>query len=374
MFFISFAIVSNQVQLCQFVPISVHAFPRVCVCVCMCVCVRACVCVSACLCVYVHLWCVSFVLNMQWNKLEVGRDGKHALVATYSDKLVAVWLDGDDITEIVQTSNLRTWHSIGLPSEYSKLQAPSLASHGGMLYMYCVMLPKSTHTWLDSNLTHTWVGSILQYCDTPDNGDGSRGGGGGGRHRHLAKVTDVTHYFHAWCSLHACDDTISLYGGRHAGENHKHVSTYLKCSLASKQWSSSSPSKTSRAHALPSLPLPCIRASLVTFPDSLYIVGGDTGCFFQHHDGRWVSTSPPDGVELMFSAACALSEHSMVICPPTPAAECVVYDILSKQSYSLPAIPAVSAYTPSLTLFGSTLVLSVGGCEHGSLYTLDMSV
>ncbi|XP_065181603.1 probable serine/threonine-protein kinase DDB_G0278901 isoform X2 [Sycon ciliatum] len=300
----------------------------------------------------------------EWQKLEVRQHGKHALVATYSDKLVAVWSDGVDVTKIMETTDLQTWRSIDLPREYSKLAVPSLASHGGMLYMHCTTLPKSTTRG---------VRSILQYCDTPDNGDGSRGGGG--RRRQWAKVTDVpSHCSHTWCTLHACDDAISLYGGKHRGTKHKHVSTYSKCSLASKQWSSSSSSNTSLV--LPSLPLPCYSASLVTFPDSLYLVGGDTGCFFQHHDGRWVSTSPPDGVELKFSAACALSEHSMVICPRTPAAECVVHDILSGQSYPLPAIPAVSRCTPSLILFGSTLVRSVAGFGScpAALYTLDMSV
>ncbi|XP_065181616.1 serine/threonine-protein kinase DDB_G0283821-like [Sycon ciliatum] len=299
----------------------------------------------------------------KWKKLEVRQEvrqhGKRALVATYSDRLVAVWYDGVEmvITKIVQTSDLKTWRSIDLPSEYSKLATPSLASHGGMLYMYCNTLPKSTTRG---------VRSILQYCDTPDNGDGGRGGGG----RQWAKVTDVpSHCNHSWCTLHVCHDSISLYGGVH----HDHVSIY---SLASQQWSSSS-ALHDTGLVLPSLPLPCREASLVPFPDSMYMVGGGTCCFLKHHDGRWVSTSPPDGVELVGSAACALSEHSMVICPHTPAAECVVYDITSRQIHSLPAMPVYIDYTPSLTLFGSTLVLSIGA--HGpvsptALYTLDMSV
>ena len=172
------------------------------------------------------------------------------------------------------------------------------------------------------------------------------------------------------CTLHVCDDAISLYGGKHSGTHHNHVSIY---SLASKQWSSSSSSNASLV--LPSLPLPCCEASLVPFPDSLYLVGGPTGCFFKHHDGRWVSTSPPAGVKLKFSAACALSEHCMAICPHTPSAESVVHDISSGQVYPLPAMPQWSFYTPTLTLFGSTLVLSVGGDESPTaLYTLDMSV
>ncbi|XP_065181751.1 uncharacterized protein LOC135812304 [Sycon ciliatum] len=295
----------------------------------------------------------------KWIKLEVQQHGEHARLATYSDKLVAVWYDGVDVTKMMETSDLQTWHSIDLPSEYSELSAPSLASHGGMLYMHCQTLPKSTNTW---------VNSILQYCDTPDNGDGSRGGG------QWSKLTNVpSHCIHAWCTLHVGADAISLHGGRRYGTDHNHVSTY---SLASKQWSSSSSSNTSLV--LPSLPLPCSEASLVPFPDSLYLVGGITGCFFKHHDGRWVSTTPPDGVELKFSAACALSDHCMVICPSTASAGCVVYDISSGQVYPLPAMPEhryLTHYTPSLTLFGSTLVLSVGGPDSpGSLYTLDMSV
>ncbi|XP_065181729.1 pneumococcal serine-rich repeat protein-like isoform X2 [Sycon ciliatum] len=299
-----------------------------------------------------------------WNKSVGQQHGKHARLATYSDKLVAVWRDGVNITKITETSDLQTWHSIDLPSEYSKLTQPSLASHGGMLYMYCNTYTKSSNTW---------VRSILQYCDTPDNGDGGRSGGDGGDGGgQWTKLTDVpSQCYHDWCSLHVCHDAISLYGGRYAdGTYYNHVSTY---SLASKQWSSSSSSNASLV--LPSLPLPCSVASLVTFPDSLYIVGGPTGCFLKHHDGRWVSTSPPDGVKLKFSAACALSDHCMVICPGTPSAKCVVYDISSGQVYPLPAMPEYSAYTPSLTLFGSTLVLSVGGPDSpGSLYTLDMSV
>ncbi|XP_065181743.1 uncharacterized protein LOC135812296 isoform X2 [Sycon ciliatum] len=295
----------------------------------------------------------------KWIKLEVQQHGKHAMLATYSDKLVAVWYDGVDVTKITETSDLQTWHSIDLPSEYSKLTVPSLASHGGMLYMHCNTYTKSTNTG---------VCSILQYCDTPDNGDGSRGGGG------WTKLTDVPHCIYHWCTLHACADAISLYGGMYAdGTYQDHVSIY---SLASKQWSSSSSSNSSLV--LPSLPLPCTWASLVTFPDSLYLVGGPTGCFFKHHDGRWVSTTPPDGVELKFSAACALSDHCMVICPYPPPAECVVYDISSGQIYPLPAAsstPPKRFYTPSLTLFGSTLVLSEGGPDNpGSVYTLDMSV
>eukprot|EP00117_Sycon_ciliatum_P048712 scpid42025/ scgid34641/ Serine/threonine-protein kinase CTR1 len=301
----------------------------------------------------------------KWNKSEVQQHGKHAMLATYSDKLVAVWYDGKDVTKMMETSDLQTWHSIDLPSEYSKLAAPSLASHGGMLYMHCNTYTKSTNTW---------VRSILQYCDTPDTVDGSRSGG------QWTTLTDVpSHCNHDWCTLHVCADAISLYGGKHRGTKHKHVSTYSKCSLASKQWSSSSGSHGTSL-VLPSLPLPCSEASLVPFPDSLYLVGGVTGCFLKHHDGRWVSTSPPDGVELKFSAACALSDHCMVICPYTASAECVVHDISSGQVYPLPAMPEFSYssyYTPSLTLFGSTLVLSVGGPDNhklGSLYTLDMSV
>ena len=301
-----------------------------------------------------------FSLITQWNKSKVQQHGKHAQLATYSEKLVAVWYDGPDVTKMMETSDLQTWHSIDLPSEYSKLLAPSLASHGGMLYMHCNTYTKSTNTR---------VYSILQYCDTPDNGDGSRSGGDGGQ---WTKLTDVpSHCKHAWCTLHVGADAISLYGGRHYGTEYNHVSTY---SLASQQWSSSSsPSNTSLV--LPSLPLPCSEASLVPFPDSLYLVGGVTGCFLKHHDGRWVSTSPPDGVKLKFSAACALSDHCMVICPHTPSAECVVHDISSGQVYPLPAMPEYSRYTPSLTLFGSTLVLSVGGSDTPTaLYTLDMSV
>ncbi|XP_065181735.1 uncharacterized protein LOC135812290 [Sycon ciliatum] len=289
--------------------------------------------------------------------------GKHAKLATYSDRLVAVWRDGVNIIKILQTSDLQTWHSIDLPSEYSKLAGPSLASHGGMLYMHCNTYTKSTDTP---------VRSILQYCDTPDNGDGGRSGGdGGGR---WTTLTDVpSHCRHDWCTLHVCADAISLYGGQQDsdGTRHNHVGIY---SLDSKQWGSSF-SSSNASLVLPSLPLSCSRASLVTFPDSLYLVGGPTGCFFKHHDGRWVSTSPPDGVKLKFSAACALSDHWMVICPNTPSAKCVVYDISSGQVYPLPAIPEHSRYTPSLTLFGSTLVLSVGGPgSAAALYTLDMSV
>ena len=305
---------------------------------------------------------MSFSLITQWNKSEVQQHGKHARLATYSDKLVAVWYDGKEVTKMMETSDLQTCHSIDLPSEYSKLIAPSLASHGGMLYMHCNTLPKSTNRK---------VYSILQYCDTPDNNDGSRSGGGGGDGGRWTKLTDVSHYDHDWCTLHVCADAISLYGARH-GEtyNNYHVSVY---SLASKQWSSSSSSNTSLV--LPSLPLPCSSASLVSFPDSLYLVGGVTGCFLKHHDGRWVSTSPPDCVKLKFSAACALSDHCMVICPNTPSAECVVYDISSGQVYLLPAMPQYSDCTPSLTLFGSTLVLSVGGPNTPTaLYTLDMNV
>ena len=313
---------------------------------------------------------------MQWNKVvggpgksffefwntsrpEVPPHGKHAMLATYRDKLVAVWYDGRNVTKMMESSDLQTWHSIDLPSEYSKLTVPSLASHGGMLYMHCTTYTKSANRK---------VRSILQYCDTPDNGDGGRSGGDGGQ---WTKLTDVpSHCNHNWCTLHVCADAISLYGGYHGETRHNHVSIY---SLASQQWSSSSPSNASLV--LPSLPLPCSDASLVTFPDSLYLVGGGAGCFLKHHDGRWVSTSPPDGVELKFSAACALSDHCMVICPNNASAECVVHDISSGQVYPLPAMPQKSYYTPSLTLLGSTLVLSVGGPDNpGSLYTLDMRV
>ena len=283
------------------------------------------------------------------------------MLATYSDKLVAVWYNGVNVTKITETSDLQTWHSIDLPSEYSKLTVPSLASHGGMLYMYCNTYTKSTNTL---------VRSILQYCDTPDNGDGGRSGGDGGGGGEWTKLTDVQHCIHAWCTLHACADAISLYGGQKSGTRHNHVSTY---SLASKQWSSSSPSNTSLV--LPALPLPCSSASLVSFPDSLYLIGGVTGCFFKHNDGRWVSTGPPDGVKLKGSAACALSDHCMAICPHTPSAESVVHDISSGQVYPLPAMPQRSFSTPSLKLFGSTLVLSLGGHDSPTaLYTLDMSV
>ncbi|XP_065181688.1 receptor-interacting serine/threonine-protein kinase 3-like isoform X16 [Sycon ciliatum] len=310
----------------------------------------------------------------QWNKIiggkrlfnfwntshsEVPQHSKHARLATYSDKLVAVWYDGVNVTKIMQTSDLQTWHSIDLPSEYSKLAAPSLASHGGMLYMHCGTYTKSTNTL---------VRSILQYCDTPDNSNGRRSGGSGGGGR-WTKLTNVQHFRHYWCTPHACHGSISLYGSYDGETYHNHVSTY---SLASKQWSSSSPPNASLV--LPSLPQPCINASLVSFPDSLYLVGGTTGCFFKHHDGRWVSTTPPDGVELKFSAACALSDHCMVICPHTPT-KCVVHDISSGQVYPLPAMPQENFYTPSLTLFGSTLVLSVAGPgSAAALYTLDMSV
>ena len=227
-----------------------------------------------------------FYFVMQWNKVvggpgksffefwntsrpEVPPHGKHARLATYRDKLVAVWYDGVNVTKMMETSDLQTWHSIDLPSEYSKLTGPSLASHGRMLYMHCNTYTKSTNRW---------VHSILQYCDTPDNGDDGRSGGGGGGDGggggQWTKLTDVPHCNHAWCTLHVGADAISLYGGYDGERNHNHVSTY---SLASKQWSSSSSSNASLV--LPSLPLPCSLASLVPFPDSLYLVGGVTGCF-----------------------------------------------------------------------------------------------
>ena len=217
-----------KAAVCQGQGVFMCLFVHMCVFVCMCVFVRMCVfmcmCMCMCMCVFVCMcMCMWFYFVMQWNKVVAGpgkrffnfwstsrpvvpQHGKHARLATYSDKLVAVWYDGKDVTKMMGTSDLQTWHSIDLPSEYSKLQAPSLASHGGMLYMCCVTLSKSTNRW---------VRSILQYLDTPDNGDGGGSGGDGGQWTKLTYVP--SHCRHAWCTLNVCADAISLYGGQHGG-------------------------------------------------------------------------------------------------------------------------------------------------------------
>eukprot|EP00117_Sycon_ciliatum_P002955 scpid110779/ scgid2671/ len=60
----------------------------------------------------------------EWNELSVPRHGTHAVLAVYSNKLVAVWDIGESGCSIEQTSDLRTWHSINLQRQYKKVSRP----------------------------------------------------------------------------------------------------------------------------------------------------------------------------------------------------------------------------------------------------------
>eukprot|EP00117_Sycon_ciliatum_P016497 scpid109829/ scgid15898/ len=183
---------------------------------------------------------------------------------------------------------------------------------------------------------------ILEYSETEQ---------GAGRGQ-WTEISDVPYHNHDGCAMHVCDDAISLFAGFGHKVNQRHVSTY---SLVSKQWRSSNHDSASRS--LPLLPQASCDASLVKLTNSMFIIGGRDACSLKNRDGGWIISDPPHGIMLKSAAACALSDHSMVICengePGT--AMCVVHDTLSGQVHSLPDSPG-SDLTPSITIFGSTLV------------------
>eukprot|EP00117_Sycon_ciliatum_P031592 scpid99214/ scgid24678/ len=269
----------------------------------------------------------------KWKELSASCHGSHAELAVYSNRLVAVWCKGRIVSKIQQTSDLKTWHGIDLPQQHKKVSHPSLASQDGKLYMNCkVQISGGTQ---DRRV-------ILQYSETEQ----------GAACGQWTELLDVPYHNHDGCAMHVCDDAISLFGGFADVGSHRHVSTY---SLVSKQWRSSNHDSASRS--LPLLPQSSHSASLVKLANSMYFVGGPDACYLKSHDGGWITCNPPHGIVLKSAAACALSDHSMVICengePGT--AMCVVHDTLSGQVHSLPDSPG-SDLTPSITIFGSTLV------------------
>ncbi|XP_065181601.1 serine/threonine-protein kinase DDB_G0283821-like [Sycon ciliatum] len=288
----------------------------------------------------------------KWKKLVVRRHDKRVRLAVNSDKLVAVWYNGGQVSKIEQTSDMQTWHRIDPPSRYGKISEPSLASHGGKLYMHC----KVHSSGSDARY------AILLYGAT--------------EHGHAScqwmELLEVPYCNHGWCVMHVCHDLISLLGGWYRGNSHILVSTY---SLLNKQWSSSDQFSVSEPMLL--LPQSCYVASLVKLTNAMFIIGGGDACYLKFHDGGWIACNPPYGVKLAESAACALSDHSMVICQKAGSGtdRCVVHDTLSGQVYPLPDSP-MSVYTPSLTLFNGTLVLSEGDgtATPAHIYTLDVSV
>ncbi|XP_065194901.1 mitogen-activated protein kinase kinase kinase 7-like [Sycon ciliatum] len=292
--------------------------------------------------------------HRQWNKLAVRQEGTFVELAVYSNKLVAVWHKRQRVTRIKQTSDLHTWHSIDLSRKFGQVSQPSLASHAGKLYMFCRVVGEY---------------AILQYSETEQRGARCQ----------WRKIANVPFDSHVGCVMHVSDSAISLFGGNSRSESsyddyRNHASTYC---LSRKQWESTRIYPSS----LDFLPQPCCDASLVKLANSVYIIGGSDMCCLKALGGKWIASTPPDNVMLVDSAACTLSDHSMVVCHKDnfgiyyTSHMCSVHDTLTDQVYSLPDPPR-STSTPSLTLFGSALVLGVNGVTDDSvaLYSLNMSV
>ncbi|XP_065181668.1 serine/threonine-protein kinase WNK-like [Sycon ciliatum] len=265
------------------------------------------------------------------------------------------------VASIERTQDLRTWHRMDLPSEYSKVSDPSLASHDGHLYMV--------------GYKYTSFGrapKILRHSEPQETAAATVDCAHPG---HWEEVKDrPTLAGHRECVLHVSDDSISLIGGTRGiagrwGSGGRRVSV---CSLLNQQRESSDWHLKLIDSA--TLPQDCINASLVLCGNTLYLVGGYGGCFLKRSAGQWVSEQPPRDIDLHCSAACALSAHSMAIVRSTAPALCAVYHIASGQIRHLP-VPTGGRFKPtSLALHDTTLVLCTDDCGDGGISTLDISV
>ncbi|XP_065181407.1 bone morphogenetic protein receptor type-2-like isoform X4 [Sycon ciliatum] len=280
-------------------------------------------------------------MHRKWIKAESsrGRSPKHII---HNNTFVAVWLNEvSRISSIQQTTDVRHWTDLPLPRHGGPFQYPSLASNGQALYMYC-------HDNQDQPV-------LLQY-DQHD--------------RQWVEVAKVPAYGqYRGCVVHATDTSVSLLGGMKRSFLFLRAVNHVSCyTLLDEQWKSSAvPS-----HSLPALPCDCAYASLVACHGSLYIIGGDTGCFLQYtDDGHWQEAVKPDGVDLQFSQACSLSDDSLVIASYDSASQCTVYNVRTHCVYELPSALCGRCRASSLALLNGVVVLSTG---DGQLYTLNMNI
>ena len=236
---------------------------------------------------------------------------------------------------------MRGWTNLPLPRHGGPFQYPSLASNGQVLYLYC-------HDNQDQAV-------LLQYNQHDRQGV------------KVAKVPPA-HGQHRGCVVHATDTSVSLLGGF---TNISGTSDCVSCyTMLNQQWKSSAvPS-----HLLPALPCHCAYASRVACYGSLYIIGGNTGCFRQYtDDGHWQEAVKPDGVDLMQSRACSLSDDSLVIARDDWASEkimCTVYNVRTHCVYELPSVRYGGYGVSSLALLNEVVVLAT----QDYLYTLNMNI
>ncbi|XP_065181416.1 serine/threonine-protein kinase dst1-like isoform X1 [Sycon ciliatum] len=279
-------------------------------------------------------------MEREWIEAESNRGAE---LIVHNNTLVAVWLDDDcAITSIQQTTDIRHWTDLPLPHHGGLFKLPSLASNGQVLYMYC--------------LDNQYQAVLLQYNQHDR------------QWVEVAKVPPV-HGQHHGCAVHDTDTSVSLLGGYIRGSG---MSNCVSCyTLLDQQWKSSAvPS-----HSLPALPCGCAYASLVACHGSLYIIGGNTGCFLQYtDDGHWQKAVKPDGVDLKNSRACSLSDGSLVIASYDSASQrikCTVYNVRTHCADELPSVQDVWFGASSLALLNGVVVLSTSD-DH--LYTLDMNI
>ncbi|XP_065193636.1 uncharacterized protein LOC135824841 isoform X4 [Sycon ciliatum] len=269
----------------------------------------------------------------------------------HQNTLVAVWSDRESkITSIKQTTDMRHWTALPLPSHHDgPFKFPSLASTGQVLYMYC----------LDNRNQSV----LLQYTQ---------------RDRQWVEVAKVPNNHHMGCVVHATDTSVSLLGGCTFFPGSmcalslpaKYVSCYT---LFDRQWKSF----TSNSPSPPPLPCDCVWASLVACHASLYIIGGSTGCFLHYTDnGHWQQAVKLDGVGLVNSRSCSLSDDSLVIASVRVTPEfrmctpCSVYNTRTGCVSDLPNAEIGGSSPQSLAILNGVLLLSA---FDGNLYTLDVN-
>ncbi|XP_065181413.1 serine/threonine-protein kinase Nek10-like isoform X4 [Sycon ciliatum] len=265
--------------------------------------------------------------------------GQSPKLIIHNNTLVAVWTAGENflITSIRQTTDIRRWTDLPLPSRGGPFQYPSLASNGQVLYLY----------YHDDQFEPV----LLQY-DQHD--------------RQWVEVAKVPkHGTHCGCVVHATETSVSLLGSYTMSGYDHCVSCYT---LLDKQWKYSDvPS-----HSLPPLPCDCAFASLVACHGSLYIIGGYYGSFLQYtDDGHWQEAVRPDGVNL--ANGCSLSDDSLVITgynSDSKCIRCIVYNVHTHCIYELPSVQCCGGCVSSLALLNGVLVLST----PDGLFTLDMKI
>ncbi|XP_065193635.1 probable serine/threonine-protein kinase DDB_G0278901 isoform X3 [Sycon ciliatum] len=276
-------------------------------------------------------------------------DGGCELI-NHQNTLVAVWKDRKGIiSSIAQTTDMRHWTDLPLPHHSGPFKYPSLASTGQVLYMYCY--------------DNRDQAVLLQYTQ---------------RDRQWVEVAKGPNQQHSGCVVHATDTDVSLLGGYNFQPGSlpsplspaNNVSCYT---FSYRQWNSS----TANSPSPPPLPCDCRDASLVACHGSLYIIGGSTGCFLQYTgNGHWQQAVKPDGVDLVNSLACSLSDDSLVIASARVTArfwmhtKYSVYNTRTGCVSDLPNLETGGSSLESLAILNGVLLLS---SRNGNLYTLDVN-